>query len=230
MPQAVGTARKKCALRIVIDFPSACGIMKGMQLMDQLGIAFGLATLAGLNLYLTVFVVGMALRFHWIELAGPYEHLAVLGNPWVLGVAFALFAIEFFADKVPWVDSTWDAVHTLIRPAGAIFLALTAMGDLDPVLMVIAALCAGSAALATHSTKASARLVLNASPEPVSNSVASVAEDGLVLGGLGLMAVAPAVALVVFVVVVICCIVLTRWLWKKVAGLRRKRSAIAAGA
>lgn len=201
--------------------------MDAMQLMDQLGIAFGLATLAGLNLYLTVFVVGMALRLHWIELAGPYEHLAVLGNPWILGVAFALFAIEFCADKVPLVDSTWDAVHTLIRPAGAIFLALTAMGDLDPVLMVIAALCAGSAALATHSTKASARLVLNASPEPVSNSVASVAEDGLVLGGLGLIATAPAVALVVFVAFVIVCIVLTRWLWRKVSGLRRKRSALA---
>jgi hypothetical protein len=204
-------------------------IVRVMQLMDQLGVALGLATLAGLNLYLTVAVAGLAIRWNWIDLTGPYEHLAVLGNPWIIGVAIALFMIEFFADKVPWVDSTWDAVHTLIRPAGAIFLALTAMGEMDPVLTVIAALFAGSAALATHSTKASTRLVLNASPEPVSNSVASLAEDGLVLGGLGLIAAAPMVAFVVFLVVVILCILMTRWLWKKLMGLRRKR-ALAGGA
>ena len=114
-----------------------------MELVDQLGVALGLATLAGLNLYLTVAVAGLAIRYSWIDLAGPYEHLAVLGNPWIIGVALALFVIEFFADKVPWVDSTWDAVHTLIRPAGAIFLALTAMGEMNPVMSVIAALCAG---------------------------------------------------------------------------------------
>jgi hypothetical protein len=91
---------------------------------------------------------------------------------------------------------------------------------------VVAALLAGGAALATHSTKASTRLILNASPEPVSNSVASVAEDGLVLGGLGLMSIAPVVALVVFTIVVILCIVVTRWLWKKVARLRRKNRTV----
>ncbi len=194
-----------------------------MELMDQLGVAFGLATLAGLNLYLTVTLVGVAIRFQWITLSGAYEHLALLGNPWILGVAATLFAIEFFADKVPWVDSTWDAVHTVIRPGGAILLALTAMGDLNPTLTVIAALCAGTAALATHGTKASARLVMNASPEPISNSVASLAEDGLVVGGLGLIAAAPMIALFVFIAMVIICLLLMRWLWKKVSSLRRKR-------
>lgn len=201
-------------------------MMIGMQILDQIGVALGLATLAGLNLYLTVFIAGLSVRFHWIELSGAYENLAVLGNPWVLGVAGALFAIEFFADKVPWVDSTWDAVHTVVRPAGGIFLALAALGQMDPTITVVAALLAGGAALATHSTKASTRLILNASPEPVSNSVASVAEDGLVLGGLGLMSIAPVVALVVFTIVVILCIVVTRWLWKKVARLRRKNRAV----
>ncbi|MFM2171058.1 MAG: hypothetical protein RI957_1287 [Verrucomicrobiota bacterium] len=200
-----------------------------MELMDQLGVAFGLATLAGLNLYLTVALVGAAIRFQWISLSGAYEHLAVLGNPWILGVAGTLFAIEFIADKVPWVDSTWDAVHTLIRPAGAILLALTAMGDLHPVMTVIAALCAGTAALATHGTKASARLVMNASPEPISNTVASLAEDGLVVGGIALISAAPLVALVVFVVLVILCLMLTRWLWKKVSGLRGNRRGMAGG-
>jgi hypothetical protein len=200
-----------------------------MELMDQLGVAFGLATLAGLNLYLTVALVGLAIRWHWISLSGAYEHLAVLGNPWILGVAGALFAIEFIADKVPWVDSTWDAVHTLIRPAGAILLALTAMGDLHPVMTVIAALCAGTAALTTHGTKASARLVMNASPEPVSNTVASLTEDSLVVGGIALISAAPFVALVVFVVLVIFCLMLTRWLWKKVSGLRGKRRSMAGG-
>lgn len=200
-----------------------------MELMDQLGVAFGLATLAGLNLYLTVALVGAAIRFQWISLSGAYEHLAVLGNPWILGVAGTLFAIEFIADKVPWVDSTWDAVHTLIRPAGAILLALTAMGDLHPVMTVIAALCAGTAALATHGTKASARLVMNASPEPISNTVASLAEDGLVVGGIALISAAPLVALVVFVVLVILCLMLTRWLWKKVSSLRGNRRGMAGG-
>jgi hypothetical protein len=197
-----------------------------MEWMDQLGVALGLATLAGLNLYLTVAVAGLAIRFHWIALSGPYEHLAVLGNPWIIGVAMALFLIEFIADKVPWVDSTWDAVHTVIRPAGAIFLALTAMGEMDPVMTVIAAMLSGSAALMTHGTKAGARLVINASPEPVSNSVASVTEDGLVLGGLGLIAASPLIALVVFTVFVILCVVLLRWLWKKVSGMRRKRALV----
>jgi hypothetical protein len=199
-----------------------------MQILDQLGVALGLATLAGLNLYLTVLVAGLALRFHWIVLSGPYENLAVLGNPWVMGVALTLFMIEFFADKVPWVDSTWDAVHMVVRPAGGIFLALTALGHMDPTMTVIAALLAGGAALATHSTKASTRLVLNASPEPVSNTVASFAEDGLVLGGMGLIAAAPLVALVVFIILVIASVVITSWLWKKVTSLGRRRRAAAA--
>lgn len=198
-----------------------------MLILDQLGVALGFATLAGLNLYLTVLVAGLALRFNWILLSGPYENLAVLGNPWVMGVAATLYMIEFFADKVPLVDSTWDAVHTVIRPAGGIFLALTALGYMDPTMTVIAALLAGGAALATHSTKASTRLVLNASPEPVSNSVASIAEDGLVLGGMGLIAAAPLVALVFFTILVIASIIITCWLWKKVTSLGRRRRAAA---
>lgn len=193
-----------------------------MSLLDQLGVALGFATLAGLNLYLTVLVAGLAIRFHWIELSDSYVQLAVLGNPWVLGVAGLLFVIEFFADKVPWLDSAWDAVHTVIRPAGGIFLALAALGHLNPVALTLAALLAGTATLATHGTKAGTRAFLNLSPEPVSNSVASVAEDGVVLGGLGLMALAPAVAFFLFLILVIVCVIAAAWLWKKIFRRRRK--------
>jgi hypothetical protein len=196
--------------------------IKNMEIMDQLGTALGLATLAGLNLYLTVLVAGCAVRFDWISLADSYPQMAVLGDPWVLGVAGAMFAIEFFADKLPWVDSAWDAAHTVIRPAGGIFLALAVLGKMEPVAMTVATLLAGGAALSTHGTKAGLRAFLNLSPEPVSNSVASVAEDGLVLGGLGLIGLSPAVALVIFIALVVACTACAVWLWKRIFRLRRR--------
>jgi hypothetical protein len=194
-----------------------------MSLIDQLGVALGLATLAGVNLYLTVLIAGMAIRYQWIELSGVYEHLAVLQDPWILGVAGTMFAIEFFADKIPWIDSLWDTVHTIIRPAGAILLALAALGQMNPAMLTVGALLAGTASLATHGTKSGIRALLNLSPEPVSNSVASVTEDGLVLGGLGLIGMFPAVALGIFVVVAILCGWFTIALWRKIFRLRKKK-------
>lgn len=196
-----------------------------MTLIEQLGTALGLASLAGINLYLTVLVTGLAVRFNWLDLAGAHESLNVLADPWVLSIAGGLFLIEFCADKVPWVDSLWDSIHTLIRPAGGMFLGLAALGDLDPALTVIAVLVTGGAALSTHGTKAGVRAVLNLSPEPVSNAVASVTEDGLVLGGLGMIAFAPAVALGVFTLLIIGCTGFAVWLWRKV--LRNRRATIA---
>jgi len=194
-----------------------------MTVIEQLGAALGLATLSGLNLYLTVLVAGCAVRFHWLELAESYQQLAVLGNPWVIGVAGAMFVIQFFADKIPWIDSVWDIAHTVIRPAGAIFLALAVLGKTSPEAAVIACLLAGTAALSTHGVKAGLRAFLNLSPEPVSNSVASVTEDGLVLGGLALIGLSPAVAFFLFVAVVILCTALAIWLWKRIFGFWRKR-------
>ncbi len=191
-----------------------------MSIIDQLGAALGLATLAGLNLYLTVLVAGCAVRFHWIELADSVPQLAVLGHPWVMGVAGGMFVIEFFADKLPWVDSLWDVAHTVIRPAGGIFLALAVLGKMDPVAVTVATLLAGGAALSTHGVKAGVRAFLNLSPEPVSNSVASVAEDGLVLGGLGLIGLSPAVALVIFIGLVVACAACALWLWKRIFRMR----------
>jgi len=189
-----------------------------METLSLLGIALGFATLSGINLYLTTFLTGLAIRFNWINLAAKYESLAILENPWIIGVAGVLFFIEFFADKIPWVDSSWDAIHTFIRPVGGALLALTALGEMDPAVSVIAALLGGGTSLVTHATKAGGRLLINMSPEPISNSVASIGEDGLVLGGLGLMAVAPAVAFFVFLAVVILVI----WLFRRTSGTIRK--------
>ncbi len=196
-----------------------------MNLIDQLGVALGLATLAGVNLYLTVLVAGIAIRFGWVELSGAYQHLAELGNPWIIGVAGVLFVVEFAADKVPWIDSMWDVVHTIVRPAGAVLLAVAALGEMDTVALTVGGLLAGGAGLATHGTKAGVRAFLNLSPEPVSNSVASVTEDGLVLGGLGMIALAPAVAFFLFLGISILCAASAVFLWKRIIRVRRSRDA-----
>lgn len=200
-----------------------------METLSLLGVALGFATLSGINLYLTTFLAGMAVRFNWISLADKYESLAVLANPWIIIIAGALFLLEFFADKIPWIDSSWDAVHTFIRPVGGTLLALAALGEMDPAVSVIAGLLSGGTTLVTHATKAGSRLLINMSPEPVSNAVASVGEDGLVLGGLGLMALAPAVAFFVFLAIVILAIWLLRKTWGSIragwTALRQRRAA-----
>ncbi|WP_411846680.1 DUF4126 domain-containing protein [Roseibacillus persicicus] len=189
-----------------------------MEILEQLGVALGFATLAGINLYLTTFIAGLAIRFDWLSLASKYEQLEVLADPWIIGVSGVLFAIEFFADKIPWVDSTWDVLHTIVRPVGGVLLALAALGQLDPTVSVIAALLAGGTSLTTHLAKAGGRLFLNLSPEPVSNMTASVAEDGVVLGGLGLMAFAPIPALFVFFIIVL----IAGWIVWKTSALIQK--------
>jgi len=204
-----------------------------MDLFEHLGAALGLASLAGINLYLTTFVAGLAIRFNWIELAAAHEGLAVLGSEWVLAVAGVLMVIEFFADKVPWLDSGWDAVHTLLRPAGGVLLGMAALGKMDPEWLAIGGLLSGGAALTMHGAKAGTRLLLNMSPEPVSNSVASVAEDGFVLGGLTLTAFAPVLAFFVFVIVLAIAVLVIRKtfgtmlaVWR---GFRERRRVGAAG-
>jgi len=173
-----------------------------METLELLGVALGLATLAGINLYLTVFVSGLAINQGWITLHPQYEQLAVLGDPIIVAVAGVLFALEFFADKVPWVDSLWDAVHTVIRPIGGAMLAITVLGDSHPVYDVIVGLLAGGMALTTHGAKTGTRLLVNASPEPFSNIGVSLAEDATVLVGLGLVYKYPVAALIVAVIAV----------------------------
>ena len=200
--------------------------------MDQLkllGVALGLACLAGLNLYLTVFVTGLAIHQHWIVLSPAYQSLAVLGEPVVLWISGTLYLLEFFADKIPWVDSAWDTVHTIIRPIGGALLAIRVLGQTSPAFDVIIALLAGSASLATHSAKASTRLVANASPEPFSNIGLSLAEDAAVVGGLALIHYNPlwALGICIFLLAIILyfaprifrAVKLKLWLiWKKLNG------------
>lgn len=170
-----------------------------VEQLKLLGVALGLASLAGLNLYLTVFATGLAIHFQWIVLGPNYQSLAVLGDPAILWLSGTLYVLEFFADKIPWVDSAWDTVHTIIRPIGGALLAIRVLGEPSPVFDVVIALVAGGASLVTHSAKASTRLVTNTSPEPFSNIGLSLLEDAFVLGGLALIHFNPVLALGIFV-------------------------------
>jgi hypothetical protein len=170
--------------------------------LKLLGVALGLACLAGVNLYLTVFVTGLAIHQHWIILGPAYQSLAVLGDPLILWISGTLYVLEFFADKIPWVDSAWDTVHTIIRPIGGALLATRVFGQTSPSFDVVIALAAGGASLVTHSAKASTRLVTNTSPEPFSNVFLSLAEDAAVIGGLALIHYNPILALGIFVLLI----------------------------
>jgi hypothetical protein len=168
--------------------------------LDLLSVALGLATLAGVNLYLTVFATGLAIHFHWITLAPQYQSLEILGHPLVIIISGILYLLEFLADKVPWLDSAWDAVHTVIRPIGGALLAIQVIGHPSPAFTVIVALLAGGTSLVAHTAKAATRLASNTSPEPFSNIGLSLGEDAAVLAGLALVHFNPVLALIIFVI------------------------------
>lgn len=173
-----------------------------MDRFNPIAVALSLACLAGIDLYLTVFATGLAIHLHWITLSPSYQSLEVLGQPWVIIIAGILYLLEFFADKVPWIDSAWDAVHTIIRPIGGALLALQVLGHHSPIVDVLIILLGGSASLVTHTAKASTRLAANSSPEPASNIGLSVAEDVAVFGGLTLIHYNPILALSIFVIAI----------------------------
>ncbi len=168
-----------------------------MDQLTTLGTALGLTAMAGINLYLTVFVTGVAIRLGWLELATELQSLQILSDPVVLVVAGLLLLLELVIDKCPYADNAWDSIHTVIRPIGGAFLALNALGTTDPVLQVVAALLGGSVAFSSHSAKAGSRLMVNTSPEPATTIAASVTEDTLVLGGVWLAFSHPLISLVV---------------------------------
>ena len=164
------------------------------QLISTIAIAMGASWVSGINLYATVATLGLLSRFAHLQLPGE---LQVLTSWWVIGVAVVLYVIEFVADKVPYVDSTWDVIHTFIRiPAGAV-LAASAFGDFDRSIQVIALLLGGGLALSSHGTKAATRAMLNASPEPVSNFVASIIEDVVAIASVVISVVAPVLIFVI---------------------------------
>ena len=154
-----------------------------MGVVELMGVAGSVSLLAGWRMYLCVFATGLAMRLGWIDLPQNLETLAVLANPWVLGASAVGLVAEFFADKIAWLDSIWDAEHTAIRPIGGALLALAIVDASDPTWQVISLLLGGGAALASHGAKAGTRAVINASPEPFSNVAVSTGED-VVSGGL----------------------------------------------
>src|SRR5215472_1967922 len=162
-----------------------------------LGSALGLSFLAGIRLYATVLVVGLAMRFHLLHLKAGMEGLNVLADWRVLTVAGIAFLAEFFADKIPYLDSAWDAVHTFIRPVGAAVLAATALGDMDPAIRTGVAILAGGVALTSHSGKAATRALANHSPEPFSNVALSFIEDAIIPAGVWLATAHPVFTLCV---------------------------------
>ncbi len=149
-----------------------------MDVLTTLGRTLGFSFAAGINLYATVAVLGLASRYGWVDLPPQYR---VFDNNVVITAALVMYAIEFIADKVPWVDTVWDGIHTAIRPLGGALIAATTLGEASPTLQGLAALLGGAVAASTHVTKAGTRAVANASPEPFSNWLLSLGEDGFVL-------------------------------------------------
>src|SRR5438874_4812971 len=169
-----------------------------MSPLETLGFALGTSFASGLNLYATVAAAGLFERLGIVHLP---DSLQVLAHPAVLGLAIALFVIEFVADKVPYVDSVWDAVHTFIRPPAAAFLSYSAFsGNVPEEWRIGAALLAGSVALTSHGAKATTRAAVNASPEPLSNWTLSTVEDVLAVFLAWLAAAHPVVTGAVVVV------------------------------
>lgn len=165
-----------------------------MNWLSTLGMGMGSAWLSGFNLYATVLTLGLLARFGLVSLPGDLQYLSHL---WVIALAGVLYLIEFLADKIPWIDSIWDAIHTFIRvPAGAV-LAASAFANFDPAVRTAALLAGGTLALSSHGTKASVRMAANTSPEPFSNIFLSLFEDIFTVGMAVLAAFHPAVILAV---------------------------------
>jgi len=179
-----------------------------LEALSNLSVLLGSSWASGVNLYLTVAGLGIAGRFGWVNLPGNLETITSLP---VILIALVLFAVEFFADKIPYVDSAWDSIHTFIRPVGGATLAYMAMAGVSPAIQMPVALLGGGIAMDSHLTKATARVAINSSPEPVTNSLASLSEDALVVSILWLIIKHPIIA----TILVILFILFSIWFLKK---------------
>ncbi|HYV07504.1 MAG TPA: DUF4126 domain-containing protein [Blastocatellia bacterium] len=197
-----------------------------MSLLSTLALAMGSSWVSGINLYAAVATLGLLGRFAGLRLPGD---LGVVTNWWVIGVALGLYVVEFFADKVPLIDSVWDAVHTFIRvPAGAVIAAAT-FGDFDKGVQAIAFLIGGGLAFSSHGTKATARAAINTSPEPASNIVASLAEDVVAIGAIVLAWLFPIAVIVLVVLAVIVSILLVPRIIRYLRTVRARLGKLAGG-
>ena len=155
-----------------------------MEWIAALGRTMGFSFAAGINLYATVAILGLASRYNWVSLPAQYQ---AFDNDYIIGAALVLYVVEFIADKIPWFDSIWDTVHTAVRPLGGAVIAVTTLGEASPTTEAMIALLGGTLAAGTHFTKAGTRAVANTSPEPFSNWILSLGEDAFVVA-LGVVA------------------------------------------
>ena len=174
-----------------------------MEIIASLGRTMGFSFAAGINLYATVAILGLASRYQWVKLPPQFQ---AFDNDWVIGAAILLYVVEFIADKIPWFDSVWDAIHTAIRPVGGAVIAVTTLGDTSPTTETLIALFGGALAAGTHFTKSGTRAVANTSPEPFSNWILSIGEDLFVVG-LGFLALKYPIAAALVVIVGVILIV-----------------------
>ena len=174
-----------------------------MSALQLIALASTVSLLAGWRLYLVTFAVGIAMKFGWIALPQQLHALDVLANNWIIGIAAIGTLAEFFADKIAWVDSAWDAVHSVIRPVGGALLSMAIVDGGDPAWQVGSFLLGGGAAFVAHAGKAGARALVNASPEPFSNVLVSTGEDVATAGLLGLAVANPVAAAIIAVLLVI---------------------------
>lgn len=194
-----------------------------MGIAEILGLAGSLSLLAGWRLYLTIFATGLGMRLGWLPLPDQLAALQVLAEPWVLGVAAVGALAEFLADKIAWVDSAWDAVHTIVRPLGGALLALALVDAQDPVWQVIALMLGGGGALLSHGAKATTRAVVNTSPEPFTNVAVSAGED-IATGGLLALAITfPAMAGGIAIMLALAAVIVIWVLGKLLRRIRRAR-------
>jgi hypothetical protein len=192
-----------------------------MEMLAALGRTLGFSLTSGVNLYATVAILGLAARYDWVPLPPQYE---VFANEWIIGLSLVLYAVEFIADKIPWVDTLWDTVHTFVRPVGGALVAMGTVGDASPTYEVVMALLGGAIAAGSHFTKASTRVAANASPEPFSNWALSFFEDLFVLG-LGMLALKyPLAAFAVTLLILLTIVLAVRWIVRTLRAVRMRRA------
>ncbi|MFL6784855.1 MAG: DUF4126 domain-containing protein [Sphingomicrobium sp.] len=179
-----------------------------MTAIQLIALASTVSLLAGWRLYLVTFAIGLAMKLGWVALPQQMQMLDVLANNWIIGIAGLGALAEFFADKVPWIDSAWDAIHSAVRPVGGALLSMAVIDGAEPAWQVGSFLLGGGAALLAHAGKAGARAMINASPEPFSNIIVSTGEDVATAGLLGLAIANPVAAALIALILVI----LSLWL------------------
>lgn len=195
-----------------------------MEFLATIGRTMGFSFAAGINLYATVAILGLASRYQWVTLPDQFR---VFDNDLVIGAAMVLYVVEFIADKIPWVDSIWDAIHTVVRPIGGALIAVASVGDASPAVEGLIALLGGGLAATTHFSKAGTRAVVNTSPEPFSNWILSLGEDAFVVGLAVLALRYPAAAALVVILCLMLIVLFAGWIIKAVRRRWSARRAVA---